>query len=920
MTNSGKRMISAVAATAICLAALFGTVGSAQADNGRIDDGIDSQQVIAEDASPPILKSTVPQADDALRNDGSRNDASHNDGKSSPPTTDQQQSDSAATAQQPSAVDQPDGTQTSAPDTSQTESGNGTDTRSETGNDAQQGQPASDGAKTLNSKEPLAEKTQSIPQCAAGYIYGIRSEIGQIIQVAPNGGVTLLGSPVGGFGSKNFNGLGIGTGGSPVYAFNRSGDGSDDRPMIYRFDTATGTWGSTGTRIPAANSNGVTFIAGAVDLDNGHYFLGGYASSDSSRVFRLWEYAPGNPGSIVYKGSVATPGSGNANGDIAFDTNGNLFIVRGSGNTTTVYSVTAANLAAANGGTIAASPSNSVSNTTDDVNGIAFDSTGKGYLAGHDTLQSYDMPGWTGRKTVTSSLGHSTDLASCGSPPTIAIEKVVQGGRAQQGDQFKLTLNQGGTQIANATTTGNAAGVQPDRIGPLPTVRGVPLTFAESAAGTTNMSYYASSYRCLVDGVQTTQGNGISGSITIPARGQAVECQFYNAPLTANVAIHKDVKDGTGATAPRQGWSVGAQTQATAGTATVNPTATTQTTNANGDAAWKLRFGTVNDRATVSVSETQQTGYQFDSGSCVVTHLDGTTSTTALTGTDAKALGGVKPGDNVQCTYVNKTITTLTVIKKVANKYAEPAKPDDFKLTATQQGGSAKPFASGVSQNVQPGSYEIGETLLPGYQQDGIACKSGSNPVDVVVTDGKGKVTVPDAQNIVCTVTNSGKPGSVTWEKTDDGDSGTHLSGSQWTLTGPGVPAGTVINDCVTTGNCGSGAYDDQDPRPGYFQLKNQNWANGYVLKESKAPAGYERSDDEHQYSISASKLDYAFAAAFVNKQRTPPTLPLTGGMSTDAFIAIGGVLVASAIGAGFVFRRRLLPNSFNPPNGRSSR
>jgi hypothetical protein len=416
-------MISAVAATAICLAALFGTVGSAQADNGRIDDGIDSQQVIAEDASPPILKSTVPQADDALRNDGSRNDASHNDGKSSPPTTDQQQSDSAATAQQPSAVDQPDGTQTSAPDTSQTESGNGTDTGSETGNDAQQGQPASDGAKTLNSKEPLAEKTQSIPQCAAGYIYGIRSEIGQIIQVAPNGGVTLLGSPVGGFGSKNFNGLGIGTGGSPVYAFNRSGDGSDDRPMIYRFDTATGTWGSTGTRIPAANSNGVTFIAGAVDLDNGHYFLGGYASSDSSRVFRLWEYAPGNPGSIVYKGSVATPGSGNANGDIAFDTNGNLFIVRGSGNTTTVYSVTAANLAAANGGTIAASPSNSVSNTTDDVNGIAFDSTGKGYLAGHDTLQSYDMPGWTGRKTVTSSLGHSTDLASCGSPPTVAIEK-----------------------------------------------------------------------------------------------------------------------------------------------------------------------------------------------------------------------------------------------------------------------------------------------------------------------------------------------------------------------------------------------------------------------------------------------------------------------------------------------------------------
>jgi hypothetical protein len=83
MTNGGKRMLSAVAATAMCLAALFGAAGSAQADDGRID-GVASQQVVAEDASPPVLKSTAPNE------------------KSSPPAPAGQQNDSGATAQKPS--------------------------------------------------------------------------------------------------------------------------------------------------------------------------------------------------------------------------------------------------------------------------------------------------------------------------------------------------------------------------------------------------------------------------------------------------------------------------------------------------------------------------------------------------------------------------------------------------------------------------------------------------------------------------------------------------------------------------------------------------------------------------------------------------------------------------------------------------
>lgn len=573
--------------------------------------------------------------------------------------------------------------------------------------------------------------------------------------------------------------------------------------------------------------------------------------------------------------------------------------------------MTAANLSAANGGAIPSAATLPVTNTTSDVNGVAFDTSGKGYLGSSGALESYDMPGWTGKTTVTTSLGGSTDLASCTSPPTITLEKVVVGGRSQSGDQFKLTLKQQNTELSSVTTTGTATGVQAERIGPLPTVRGIPLTFSEMPSGSTDLANYATSYRCLVDGVQTLQGNGTSGSITIPTSGQAVLCQIYNAPLTAAVTIHKDVKDASGTLNPGQGWTVTAQPQATTGMVTSTPVQSAQQTDAKGNASWTLRFGAADAKATISVSETQQTGYQFDSGSCVVTHLDGTVTTVALADEQATALAGIAAGDVAKCTYVNKPVTKLTITKIVNNEYARPAQANDFLLTATPAQGGTVAFQSGIAQSIEPGVYEIGETILAGYQQDGIVCMNGSTPVNITVMDGIGTVTVHDMQNIVCTITNSGKPGSVTWQKTDDSSTPNHLGGSQWILTGPGVAADTVVSDCTSVGSCGSGKYDDHDPRPGYFLLERQSWGS-FTLTETKAPVGYVRSDTIHTYTISSGALDYAFSAAFVNKQHTPPVLPLTGGVSTDAFFAVGVGLLMVALGTALLFRYR------NPSIGRS--
>lgn len=211
--------------------------------------------------------------------------------------------------------------------------------------------------------DALLASGQYVPRCEAGYVYGI-TNAGQIRQVAANGDVTNIGNPAGQEWKgrypvdNNFNGLGIGTGGSPVFAYNRAGaNGTDSNVRIYSFDTTTGTW--VDTNVNADSSAGgaeVTFVAGAVNLDTGKYFLGGYVGTGDNRVFRLWQYDPVTK-SVTYKGQVKAPGSGAANGDIAFDANGNLFVVRGAGSTTTIYSVTAANLQAANGGTIPSSAS-----------------------------------------------------------------------------------------------------------------------------------------------------------------------------------------------------------------------------------------------------------------------------------------------------------------------------------------------------------------------------------------------------------------------------------------------------------------------------------------------------------------------------------------------------------------------------------
>ncbi|MFD5224619.1 SpaA isopeptide-forming pilin-related protein [Microbacterium sp. NPDC058342] len=748
-------------------------------------------------------------------------------------------------------------------------------------------------------------KASSLIQCTPGYIYQISGN-GSVGQIAPSGAITNVIPAAAGVSNPDFNGLGIGYGGSPVYAYDRS---TSETASIYKVN-AQGRWEYTGDFYDTDLGN--SLVAGAVNLSTGKYVFGGF-TDDGSR-FKLWQYNPGSSSTFQYLGYIETNSSSSGqNGDIAFDNSGNLFIVRGSGTSTTVYSVQPEDLASpAPNGRITSSPSADKTTMTS-VNGVAFDANGKAFLGAGSEMRRYAMPNWAYESAPTSSMSDSKDLASCGSPATITLRKNVQGRNAAS-DQFKLTLKQGATELGTATTTGTVNGIQPQQVGPQATVRNVTLSFTEAAAGTTDLSKYATSYVCTVDGEPLgTSGSGTTGTVTIPASGDSIVCTFTNAPLVTDVTVSKRVQDSeSGNPQPGVGWTVGAAVSG-AQNGTVTPSGTlTKSTGQNGSAAWKLQYSKANTTADIVISETQQSGYQFVEGTCAVTRSDGSTTVVALADEAGSKLEDVPAGSSVNCEIVNKqTRPTLTLVKVVDSPAAGTgyAGPEVWTLTATGSGKAQGTVVTGTSstpavtsQTVPAGTYALTEQFSgtpssgDGYRWTSVVCLDGNqNEVargtvqDGVVT--AASVTLAAGLDVTCTYTNTPKPGAVTWVKVDQDASTTLLAGSVWKLAGPGLaPGGATVEDCLETNSADCTGLD-KDPAAGGFRIEGLLWGD-YTLTETSAPLGYVLDAAPHLFTISGAALT-AELAPITNAAGTPPTLPLTGGLSSDFYSLLGlGVLL----------------------------
>lgn len=262
--------------------------------------------------------------------------------------------------------------------------------------------------------------------------------------------------------------------------------------------------------------------------------------------------------------------------------------------------------------------------------------------------------------------------------------------------------------------------------------------------------------------------------------------------------------------------------------------------------------------------------------------------------------------DANEITVTNTVMCTqsLTLIKNVNNDAAGTigtSAATDWKLKAV--GPSTVEGPTGTSSEVAAGSYTLSEEGLTtvagpaGYTPGLWTCTRAAGNVTVVVSVTNNVVPVNLGESITCQITNTAQAGSVTWNKVASDAAATPLAGSSWTLTGPGVPANTVVEDC-TSGTCPTGAFKDTNAAPGAFALNGLKWGT-YTLVERTPPPGFALDTTSHTFTVTGSDLEYVFAEAIVNNQLPGPQMPLTGGIGRDQ-VYLGGLFVLLFALAGY--------------------
>jgi len=753
--------------------------------------------------------------------------------------------------------------------------------------------------------------------CDANHFYSVTAagalEQGDIV----SGSLAQVGSWT---GVTSANGLGIGAGGNLAYALDRSTDGSDVASIL-KWTPGAG-FQKLATSAYTTVAGGATvegsIVAGAIDLSTGRYLFGKFVNSQ----FYIWSFNEANPTAtrFAFVGAFPTGSAPNGNGDMAFDARGNLYVVGaalvGSTNSATIYTVSAEALAAASGGTLAVSTSSTKPTTGTDaafanINGIAFSPRGTVYLSNAGSAYEFDSTTWARVPGTSRVPVNSVDLAGCSSPPTLTVLKNVVGRQAVS-DQFTLTAASGTplTTIATATTTGAASGRQLAQIGPFPTAAGSTITISESmAAGSASaISAYTALYDCWSDGVRLSAGTSTTGTVTMPDRLNAnVTCTFFNSPTpVSSVRITKTIREFSGLTRPGADWSVGTTATATTGTATALPGGVPrQQTDAAGQAGWTILFGTTASRATVVVSETQQEGFAFVSGSCTVNGANRPVTFTQ-NGTDISAsLTAIAPSSAIECTLINRPTASLTLVKEVT---FGAALPTDWTLSATGPNGAlpgpsgrtGTAAASGVP--VTPGvAYRLAEAGGPGtYVQAGNWRCVTSTGVTVDVT-AAGDVTPPGTATVTCTVSNTTAAIALV-KQVQNPQPG--FQAQDWRLTAtPAALAGVIIPtesrlgaEYVATGNPAS----TFEVRPGH----------SYTLSEAATDPTRRIAYKELRLelltgstwtpvssrTISAPAAGQTAVYRFVNAPVEPTKLPLTGGTSADAFFIGGGLVLGLAL------------------------
>jgi CshA-type fibril repeat protein len=311
-----------------------------------------------------------------------------------------------------------------------------------------------------------------------------------------------------------------------------SGDGNTlmltNTSTIFEYTASTESWETT-------SRAGVTVAGtmGGVDPVSGLYYFGGQADGST---FTFATYDPATNGLSGGLLTVTAPGAPGGNGDVAFDSRGNLYFVSSSTTAAQVYRVDAAQLAAG-GAVTAATVGPVIGDAGTALNSMAFADDGYMYIAGSGANGFLQVNPVTGAILERRNLSIGiTDLGTNAVPFTAAVTAELPDGRFTPGDQFTVTIGGGGISTGNTgTTTGTETS---ETVGPLLILPGETYTIEQTPAGTTDLDNYETVWTCIdpATGAVITSGTGNSGSFTVPDGVSDVSCTFTSTPLAAPAA------------------------------------------------------------------------------------------------------------------------------------------------------------------------------------------------------------------------------------------------------------------------------------------------------------------------------------------------------------------------------------------------
>lgn len=425
--------------------------------------------------------------------------------------------------------------------------------------------------------QPAASPVEGALSCKPGEFYGLTTNTGTLYKATISGNEITTQSVSGKFSEQwvqQTNGLAIGYQGTFAYAYDKRSYGSDPYVDLRIWTPQNGFSSVKKIRLGSVRTTdfGVAnLVAGAAKLEFGNrdFYFGGYSNDWDKGVkkkyFNLWKYTEKSQ-STQYLGYINTGKDSDsaisANGDLAFNDNGDMYLLLNDGKESQVFTVTAEDLARAenqvgtdsedfltnehtelksqDGRTLS-----TVSGKT--LNGFALNSDGTLLVASANSLYQID-PNVEDIVASGELLGISSgDLASCQTPPTLELKKKVNN-RAKPSDQFKLSI----TRVSNderivtgeVDTNGNQLGEQSDKVGPLPVRSGQTYILREdkpesnSHEKETDIRDYSASLTCVNEGggsdIKPHKENEYEYSLTIPEIASsvnhvAISCTFENS-------------------------------------------------------------------------------------------------------------------------------------------------------------------------------------------------------------------------------------------------------------------------------------------------------------------------------------------------------------------------------------------------------